>query len=206
MLTASGDLFPRGLRILDQLQQDGNGLLAGRAEGGPTRYRNPSPLHLLASRPPLRVEIDEARPDPLATKRALSDQLQQGVMHAHSKQCGEFFMSHPLGTGLGQVGNGVLQCAVLGEPGRPPRPEAMAVELRRFRDREELAGMIVAAVVAMLCKSSQDRSARAAECVAELLQRQRTRRRTLSAKQFPSVVGSYRGLRSEITRSLVSTI
>ena len=45
----------------------------------------------------------------------------------------------------------------------------MGIELRHLGNREELAGMIVAGVVAMFRKSSQDRSSGAAEYLAQLL-------------------------------------
>ena len=85
-----------------------------------------------------------------------------------AKQSAEFFMSHPLRTGLCQVGDGLLQCAVLGEARCLTGPQTTGIELSHFGECKEGAGVIVAGEIAMLRKSSQARGSGAMEGLAEL--------------------------------------
>jgi hypothetical protein len=46
---------------------------------------------------------------------------------------------------------------MLGKTSRLTGPQAVGIEAGNFRDRKELAGMIVTGVIAMFGKSSEDR-------------------------------------------------
>ena len=115
------DLFPAGLRVLNQFEQDGNGLLGGGTHRRPRRHDGLSLLALLTSSCPLRVEINESRSHAFPAESALTGQLQQRVVDAHGEQRGKFFMGHPLWAGLHQVrqgpeGKGLIRWAVDVDP------------------------------------------------------------------------------------------
>lgn len=108
-LTTGDDLPPGGPGILDQLEEDGDDLTAGRPK--PDLAARGTDPHLCIPDPPRGGQVDESGPDALPGDRPLLHELEQRVVRPDPEQLREFLVRHPGPAAGHEVLDGGLQGA-----------------------------------------------------------------------------------------------